>query len=101
MAKIVMHAPATGPFATAAITCGGGLNTRKYVPTPGTPQLVNDYDAAILEANGWTNGAEGGTTAQRPTTGLYVGRTYNDTTVGARVHWDGKAWRHATTGATV
>ena len=90
----LMHPPASGN--TTHI-----VNGRKYVGVAGTPQSVPDFDAAALEANGWTNAGTGGTTAQRPTTGLFPGLEYNDTTVGAMVKYDGKVWRHATTGASV
>lgn len=33
-----------------------------------------------------------GTTAQRPTKGLYVGRTYFDTTLGYRIDYNGSIW---------
>jgi hypothetical protein len=35
---------------------------------------------------------ESGTTAERPTQELYVGRRYFDTTTGALITWDGAAW---------
>lgn len=37
-----------------------------------------------------------GTTAQRPTEGLFVGRTYFDTTLGQPVWYDGTGWVDAT-----
>lgn len=33
-----------------------------------------------------------GPTEGRPTTGLYVGQSYFDTTVGKPVFWDGESW---------
>lgn len=33
-----------------------------------------------------------GTTAQRPTKGLYIGRTYFDTTLGYRIDYNGSIW---------
>lgn len=36
-----------------------------------------------------------GTTAQRPTAGLYPGRTYYDTTLGLPIWWSGSAWKKA------
>lgn len=94
MPNIMMHPPASGNMTHT-------VNGRKYVGVPGTPQSVPDFDAVMLEANGWTNAGTTGSTAQRPTTGLYAGFEYNDSTVGAKIKWDGKVWRHATTGSTV
>ena len=37
-----------------------------------------------------------GTTANRPTKGLYVGRTYFDTTLGQPIWYDGSGWVDAT-----
>jgi hypothetical protein len=95
VSNILMHAPALGFFATEPVTLGG----RKYVPVQGTPVSVPDYDATALEANGWVRVGETGTTAQRPTTGLFVGRRWTDSTVGGDVVWDGKNWRHHVTGS--
>lgn len=36
--------------------------------------------------------SESGTTSQRPTTNLWVGRPFFDTTLGKPVFWDGSAW---------
>lgn len=41
-----------------------------------------------------------GTTAQRPTTGLWIGRPYFDTTLGYKIWYDGTNWVDAT-GSTV
>lgn len=38
---------------------------------------------------------ESGTTANRPTAGLYVGRRYFDTTLGYPVWYNGSAWVNA------
>jgi hypothetical protein len=87
--------PATGN-ATHTV-CG-----RTYVGVPGTPQDVPDFDAPVLQANGWQILALGGSgaTAARPVNPL-KGTTYTDTTVGSEIVWDGKAWRHKVTGAAV
>lgn len=94
MANVMMHAPATGNTKTT-------VNGRTYNGTAGTPVVVPDFDAAELEANGWIRCDETGATAARPTTNLYVGRKFNDSTVGAQIMWDGKVWRHSTTGSSV
>ncbi len=47
-----------------------------------------------------TRMTQSGTTAQRPTAGLWVGREYFDTTLGKPVWYDGSGWVDAT-GATV
>lgn len=36
-----------------------------------------------------------GTTAQRPTSALYAGRQYYDTTLGKPIWWNGTAWKLA------
>lgn len=36
--------------------------------------------------------AQSGTTTQRPTVGLWIGRPYFDTTLGHIVHYDGTNW---------
>ena len=38
---------------------------------------------------------QSGATAQRPTTPLWIGRSYFDTTVGTPVWWDGTNWIQA------
>ena len=35
---------------------------------------------------------QSGTTAQRPTKGLYVGRPYFDTTLGYQINYNGTVW---------
>lgn len=72
------------------------VNGRTYTGVLGTPQDVPDFDAALLQANGWIpfDGGGVGTTAQRPTTGLYKGLEYSDTTLGYSVTWDGTNWRN-------
>jgi hypothetical protein len=76
-----------------------------YTGVDGAPQVVPDFDAAILEANGWVpcsaqGGAQAGTTANRPINPK-KGTHFVDTTVGTAIVHDGKVWRHSTTGAAV
>ncbi len=94
MTTIQMHAPGNGATTT--------VNGRTYKGVAGTPVSVPDFDADMLEANGWIKTAPGGTgtTAARPTAPK-VGTEYHDTTVGAIIKWDGKAWRNVMTGASV
>jgi hypothetical protein len=68
----------------------------------GNAYSVPDFDAGILEANGWVLSANtgAGTTSQRPTTPR-VKDSYFDSTLGYTVIWDGKAWRHPNTGTSV
>ena len=77
------------------------FNGRSYSAALGSVISVPDFDANVLESNGWIRSAAdgSGTTAQRPTTGLFVGMRYLDSTVGATMIWDGKAWRNHATGA--
>ena len=76
---------------------------RTYVGTPGTHVLMNDADAGVAGANGWTLlGKSAGTTAQRPVlTKSDKGYAYTDTTTGYQIIWDGAAWRNHATGGTV
>ncbi len=94
MANIRMHpAPAA---AYQALT----INGRPYSGTPGTTQDVPDFDAAILEANGWSRAFEVGPTSARPAAPTR-GRFFHDTTVAAVIIYDGATWRNAITGASV
>lgn len=47
-----------------------------------------------------TGSTQSGVTADRPTTGLYLGRQYFDTTLGYPIWYDGTNWVDAT-GSTV
>lgn len=40
--------------------------------------------------------AQSGTTTQRPTVGLFIGRPYFDTTLGQPIWWEGTEWVDAT-----
>lgn len=75
---------------------------RTFTTTAGVPIPVNDNEAAILAANGWIICATGGhgATANRPVNPA-INTRYTDTTVGSDVLWDGKSWRHVTTGGAV
>lgn len=91
----LMHPPATGAMSAT-------VNGRTYTATPGNPAAVPDFDVTALESNGWIRADFTGTTAQRPVLkAVDKGYKFHDTTVGAQILWDGKAWRHATTGAAV
>jgi hypothetical protein len=39
-----------------------------------------------------SDGTQSGTTAQRPTTNLYIGRTFFDTTLDKSIRWNGTSW---------
>ncbi|TDR82197.1 hypothetical protein [Paludibacterium purpuratum] len=93
MATFLMHPPGAG---SSTIT----VNGRKYSTTPGTPIPVPDFDAAVLQANGWmatTNGGTG-TTVARPLNPK-SNTVFYDSTLGIDVVWDGKTWRNKITGA--
>jgi hypothetical protein len=73
-------------------------NGRTYDPAAGAQDVV-DFDANVLQANGWSFVAVSGVTANRhsATTGAYplhVGVKYWDTTINHLVTWDGKNWRN-------
>ena len=84
---------------------GGGnttINGRLYSAAAGVPVDAPDFDAAKLEANGWTVvsiGGSGATAARptKPTKGLH----FLDTTLGKDITFDGLVWRDKATGSTV
>jgi hypothetical protein len=88
----LMHPPAN----TKAVTLSG----RTYATPNGTPITVNDYDAHVLEANGWINSGLTGTTANRPVKPP-VGTEYIDSSLSLAIFWDGANWRNRVTGASV
>lgn len=85
------------PSTTAQLTIT--IQGRKYTGVVGgTPLIVPDFDAFVLVANGWLRSAKdgAGTTAQRPIN-PQRGAEYYDSTVGAKVIWNGGSWvNHAT-----
>lgn len=79
---------------------------RSYTGVPGTFQDVEDSDAQMLEANGWSRVAQVGPTASRPAATVNPGvptrgDKYFDTTVGDMIVFDGLTWRSPITGAAV
>lgn len=95
MANLRLLPPATGNATHVA-------NGRTYVGVVGTPQDVPDFDAVILQANGWQIVEPGGSgaTGARPTNPT-KGTRFSDATVGGSIVFDGKNWRHTFTGAIV
>lgn len=82
------------------------INGRAFTAAAGTTVDAVAQDARVLQSNNWFNVAGPnsvgvGTTAQRPTTGLFVGATYADTTTGNLIVFDGTTWRNPVTGASV
>ena len=88
-----------GNAKSAAVTTT--VNGRKYTCAQGASIQVSDFDASVLETNGWIKTANGGTgtTAQRPVTPP-IGTVYYDTTISANVIWNGFSWVHYATGAS-
>ena len=88
--------PATIPGTGRIYRCGAGASI----------SVVGD-DANVLMNMGWVGGklatpVGAGPTSGRPTSGLFKGMSYHDTTVGAIVIWLGTAsgWVHHSTGAS-
>jgi hypothetical protein len=79
------------------------VNGRSYVCVPGSVVSVPDFDAGALESNGWVRTAAhgSGATTGRPTTGLFKGYEFYDSSLSINVIWDGKVWRSHVTGAAV
>lgn len=86
------------------------LNGRVYTASTGGYFDVPDFDAQMLQANGWSraggNGCYVGATSARPTLApggqpVANGQTFIDTTLTAVVMWDAlaKSWRNVLTGA--
>ncbi len=97
-----MIANSAAAAAGKAVTIYG----RTYTAAAGTTYDAPDQDAAVLEANGFlsTGGPTCigvGTTALRPTTGLFIGASYVDTTLAYVVVYDGALWRNPSSGASV
>lgn len=83
MTNHLLIPPAGGPIIKA--------NGRSYNPANGA-QTVPDFDANILEANGWSIQAEAVTTATRPIR-PFKGQKVYDSTVSHTLVWDGKEWK--------
>lgn len=81
------------------------VNGRTYSVAAGGTVDVPDFDADILEANGWVKGASTGgggvgATAARPANPQRH-QEFLDTTLNVIIRFDGKAWRNPATGAAV
>jgi hypothetical protein len=78
---------------------------RSYTGTPGSAQDVNDSDAGVLAANGWTDVALSGATSARPTAtsvpSAQRGLHFFDTTLNAMIVHDGANWRSPVDGSAV
>lgn len=67
---------------------------------PNSGQLASDDGRPSVSWTNWFSQAyricfavsQSGTTANRPTKELYVGRQYWDTTLGYEIHYNGSAW---------
>jgi len=95
MANVRLFPPETNISTTSQ------ANGRSYSCAPGGFLDVPDFDAAVLQANGWLKAADGvGATAQRPAKPTR-GQSYHDTTLGMTVIYTAGAWRHPVTGASV
>lgn len=53
------------------------------------PPSIEQLEKARLSLSALT---EAGTTAQRPTVNLWIGRAYFDTTLGFEIHYNGTVW---------
>jgi hypothetical protein len=73
----------------ATIKCHSG---RTYTAAPGGTLDVPDFDAVVLEANGWVKLAYVGTTAQRPVNPI-KGLPFIDTTLSKVCVHEGSNWR--------
>ena len=76
------------------------VNGRKYSAAPGATLDVNLANSGVLRANGWTEIAEVGATAARPSTPA-PGKHFFDTTLAVTVTFDGSKWRDPATGNAV
>lgn len=80
------------------------VNGRNYTLAAGATIDVSDFDADILEANGFIKAGTGvggvGATAARPLNPVR-GQEFADTTLTQIIKFDGKVWRNQFTGAAV
>ena len=102
MANMMQVFPSAGARTTIVV------RGRTYTCPVGSTITVPDHDAFVLCSNGWLRSAldGAGTTAQRPaanpatgTPAPRVGYGYFDTTVGAKIVWNGKQWINHASGA--
>ena len=83
------------------------INGRTYSGTPGTVQDIPDFDANVLQANGWIRVANSGPTSARPVanppfpTAPNPGDKFFDTTLGILIAFDGATWRDPVSGNSV
>lgn len=77
------------------------VNGRTYTCAAGATIDVPDFDAQILQANGFVAlGATVGATTARPAKPS-PGQTFHDTTLGLTIVWEGSAWRNPANAAVV
>lgn len=83
--------------------------SQDFVPPPPTRGTVDELDARgvpVRVTRAWSVWfdrifavvfavGQSGTTAQRPTQGLWIGRPYFDVNLGYKVWWNGTAWVNA------
>jgi hypothetical protein len=76
------------------------VNGRTYVCLVGSYLDVVEPDANVLTSNKWVRVGHVGPTSSRPTT-PNKSDAFVDTTLNVVVVWDGMAWRHPFTAASV
>ena len=76
------------------------VNGRTYTAQPGTAVDVPDFDAGVLEANGWIFVAKSGPTTARPTP-TNAGEEFYDISLDALIMTDGVTWRSPVDGTSV
>lgn len=92
--------PPNGVATTTAV------NGRTYTCAANAVIDVPDFDAYVLQANGWVSQVAGavaatvGATAVRPTNPA-KNQTFHDTTLNVTIVFDGRVWRNPITGASV
>ena len=82
------------------------VNGRPYGGPAGAPLDVPDFDAGMLEANGWARVAPAGPTSARPTgaLGLYQannGAKFFDATLSLLIEFTNGQWINPATGSAV
>ena len=83
------------------------VNGRSYAAAQGSTLDVPDFDADVLEVNGWLRLGPVGPTADRPAAdtlaefeqSIRVGYRFIDTTLSAAIVFTGEGWVNAVTGA--
>lgn len=100
---VVRHSRETnGPNVLTDYNLGSAVYNQLHIYNDNQWATINSSITSSVQSNIiYLHGTDGvyprgtyfrGTSSQRPTTGLYVGKEYFDTDLGKTITWDGSAW---------